>query len=87
MSNNLQEALKAIAQQNQPPKDQITIIKEKLQESIKNERLAQNLTQRKLAHMANMSQATITRAERHGWISFWALIKIANALGKEISLI
>ena len=74
MSNNLQEALKAIAQQNQPPKDQITIIKEKLQESIKNERLAQNLTQRKLAHMANMSQASITRAERRGWISLWALI-------------
>lgn len=86
MSNNLTAALQAIAQQNQPPKDQITILREKLQESIKNERLAQNLTQRKLAHMANMSQASITRAERHGWISLWALLKIATALNKTITL-
>jgi len=86
MSNNLQEALRAIAQQNKPPKGQTAIIREKLQEAIKKERLNQGLTQRKLARMSNMSQATITRAERHGWISFWALIKIANALGKEISL-
>lgn len=86
MSNNLQEALKAIAQQNQPPKGQTAIIREKLQAAIKNERLAQGLTQRKLAHMANMSQASITRAERHGWISLWALLKIAGALNKEIIL-
>lgn len=86
MSNNLTAALQAIAKQNQPPKDQITIIKEKLQESIKNERLAQGLTQRRLARMANMSQSSITRAERRGWISLWALIKIANALGKTIIL-
>jgi len=86
MSNNLSAALQAIAQQNKPIKDQITLTREKLQESIRNERLSQNLTQRKLAHMASMSQSSITRAEKHGWISLWALLKIASALNKQITL-
>ena len=87
MSNNLSAALQAIAQQNKPAqKDQIAVIREKLQAAIKSERLAQGLTQKKLAYKCSMSQATITRAEKRGWISFWALIKIADALGKTISL-
>lgn len=53
---------------------------------LRTERNNQGLTQRQLAAKANMSQGTITRAERHGWISIWALLKITSALGKQIKL-
>lgn len=60
--------------------------RDKLCASIKTERGMQGLTQRQLASKANMSQGTITRAERHGDISFTCLLRIADALGKEITL-
>ena len=53
---------------------------------IKAERMNQGMTQRDLAHKCGMSQGTITRAERHGWISIWALLRIVDALGKKIQL-
>jgi DNA-binding XRE family transcriptional regulator len=59
---------------------------QKVQAQIKAERIAQGLTQRQLAYKADMSQGTITRAEKHGWISITCLLKIATALGKEIKL-
>ncbi len=84
-------AIQAIAEQNlqtvqQPQRSQITINKDKLQSSIKSERLSQGLTQRQLAARCNLSQGTITRAERNGWISFSCLLRIASGLGKEITL-
>lgn len=87
----LMAAIQAFAEQNQQAtqsmqRDLATINKDKLQASIKSERLAQGLTQRQLAVKCNMSQGTITRAERNGWISFSCLLRIAQGLGKEISL-
>ena len=87
----LMAAIQAIAQQNQQSvqstqRDQMIINKEKLQVVIKSERIAQGLTQRQLATKCNLSQGTITRAERNGWISFSCLLRIANGLGKEIIL-
>ena len=84
-------AIQAIAEQNlqsvqSSQRDQVIINKEKLQAAIKSERIAQGLTQRQLASKCNMSQGTITRAERNGWISFSCLMRIAQGLGKEISL-
>ncbi len=58
----------------------------KIQASLKAERVAKGLTQRELAVIANMSQGSITRAEKNGWISITTLLRIANALGKEITL-
>ena len=58
----------------------------KLMNEIKTERMKQGLTQRQLASMASMSQGSVTRIERHGYMSVWALLKITNALGKEIIL-
>jgi len=87
----LMAAIQAIAQQNQQSvqstqRDQMIINKEKLQAAIKSERIAQGLTQRQLAVKCGLSQGTITRAERRGWISFSCLLRIAQGLGKEISL-
>ena len=59
---------------------------ELIKSTIKEERLKQNMTQRTLAAISGMSQGTITRAERHGRISLWALIKISQALGKDLNL-
>ena len=53
---------------------------------LKTERNNQGLTQRQIAAKANLSQGTITRAERHGQISIWALLRIVDALGKKIQL-
>lgn len=58
----------------------------RIQASLKAERVSQKLTQRDLAKKANMSQGSIARAEKNGWISITTLLRIANALGKEISL-
>ena len=84
-------AIQAIADQNQQSvqstqRDQMIVNKEKLQTAIKSERLAQGLTQRQLAAKCGLSQGTITRAERNSWISFSCLLRIAQGLGKEISL-
>ena len=57
-----------------------------LKQIVKQERKAQGLTQRQLATMANMSQGSITRAEKHGWVSYYAWIKIAHALGKQLTI-
>ena len=59
---------------------------QELQDSIKIERKFQKMTQRQLASEANISQGTITRAERHGWVSIYTLMKIANALGKKLTI-
>ena len=59
---------------------------EKIKAQIKAERIALGWSQRDLADKAGMSQGTITRAEKYGWISIWALLRITNALGKEIAL-
>ena len=58
----------------------------RIQASLKAERVSQKLTQRDLAKKANMSQGSIARAEKNGWISITTLLRIANTLGKEISL-
>ena len=57
-----------------------------LKQIVKQERKAQALTQRQLAIMANMSQGSITRAEKYGWVSYHAWIKIAHALGKQLTI-
>lgn len=59
---------------------------DKIKASIKAERVALGWSQRDLASKSGMSQGTITRAEKYGWISIWALLRITNALGKEIAL-
>lgn len=57
-----------------------------IQEELLKERLAQGLTQREVATKASMSQATVTRAERHMQISLSCLMRIAAALNKKITL-
>lgn len=64
----------------------ITNNAENLRAEIKKERLAQGMTQRELATKSGMSQGTITRAERHLYISMWCLMRIVAALGKSITL-
>lgn len=64
----------------------IEINKQELQKYIRDERRAQGLTQRQLARKCGMSQGTITRAERNGWISFWCLMKIAGGLGRKVMI-
>lgn len=59
-------------------------MKMKLMEMIRMERKNQHLTQRQLAQKAYTSQGTITRAERHGYVSLWTLITIVNGLGKKL---
>ncbi|MFH0767708.1 MAG: helix-turn-helix transcriptional regulator [Bacillota bacterium] len=59
---------------------------DEIQASIKKERNQQGLTQRQLAKKAGMSQGTITRAECHGWVSIWTMLRIINALGKKLIL-
>jgi len=60
---------------------------EKIQMQIKNKRIALGYSQRELASKIRMSQGTITRAERNGYISLSALLRIAGGLGEEIALI
>lgn len=55
-----------------------------LQEQIRTKRKALGWSQRELAARCNMSQGTITRAERHGWISLTCLIRIALALNEKL---
>lgn len=57
-----------------------------LGEEIKTERMAQGLTQRDLAIKARMSQGSVTRAEKHGWVSIHCIIRLANALGKNLTI-
>lgn len=57
-----------------------------IQNSLRQERVNQHLTQRELAVKASMSQGSVARAEKNGWISITTLLRIANALGKEIIL-
>jgi len=59
---------------------------DRIKHSIKRERQLKGWTQRDLARESKYSQGTITRAEKHGWISINALISIAEALGKHIDL-
>ena len=58
--------------------------KEELQKTIKSERLGQGMTQRDLATKCGLSQGTITRAERNGYISFSCLMQIASGLGRKV---
>jgi DNA-binding XRE family transcriptional regulator len=57
-----------------------------IQATIKAERKAQQLTQRQLASKAGMSQASITRLERHGWVSIYTMIRVIDALGKQLTI-
>jgi ribosome-binding protein aMBF1 (putative translation factor) len=57
-----------------------------IQAAIKAERKAQQLTQRQLASKAGMSQASITRLERHGWVSIYTMIRVIDALGKQLTI-
>ncbi len=63
---------------------EIRNICESIQEQTKEKRLKQGLTQRELAKKANLSQGTITRAERNGCVSLDAYIRISIALEKPI---
>lgn len=85
-------ALKALNAINQPQSNSnpyaspVRSNMEEIQNGIKKERNSQGMTQRQLANKAGMSQGTITRAERHGWISLTCLFRIANALNKKLIL-
>ena len=57
-----------------------------IQTDMKLERNRLGWTQRDLAKKAKVSQGTITRAERHGWVSIWTMLRIINALGKKLKL-
>lgn len=57
-----------------------------LQKQIKLKRVGLGWTQRQLAQACDMSQGTITRAEKHGWISLNCLIKISIALGEQLMI-
>lgn len=59
---------------------------QKLQARVKELRTAKGWTQRDLAKKSGMSQGTITRAERHGWVSLWCLIRLSVALGAELQI-
>ncbi len=58
--------------------------KQELQRYLRHERRAQGLTQRQLASRCGMSQGTITRAERKGWVSLSCLMRIAEGLGQKV---
>lgn len=59
---------------------------QEFQTAIKLKRKAQGLTQRALAKKINLSQGTITRAERHGWVSIWTMLRIIDGLGGKITI-
>jgi len=63
-----------------------TGVRDALRISLKEERNKLGWSQRKLAAKAGLSQGTITRAERHMWISIGCLIRIVDALGKKLTL-
>ena len=82
-SKNQQNISQGYTPHTQPPAPPNS--KTKLQELIRQERKNQKLSQRGLAQRAGCSQGTITRAERHLWISLHCLINIVKALGKELT--
>lgn len=98
VSKGMSAALKAFNEINQPqiaPQAQnnpnssgtsnpVRLNMEEIQKNIKQERNSQGMTQRELARKSGMSQGTITRAERHGWISLGCLFRIVNALNKKL---
>lgn len=57
-----------------------------LMSDIKMHRKMQGLSQRALANKAGMSQGTITRAENNLWCSLRTIMRIAEALGKTLSI-
>lgn len=89
--NNLESAIKAINQNIPEPPDLhplnnnnlLQAAKMNIMNMIKLERKNQHITQRELAARSGMSQGTITRAERHGYISINSLIRIVSGLGKK----
>lgn len=58
----------------------------RLQAEIRAERQKQKLTQRQLAAKAGMSQGTITRVECNMWVSLRTLVRVIDALGKQITI-
>lgn len=57
-----------------------------LKNKIKQERLAKGWTQRDLARESGMSQTTINRVEKYGWTSMDTIMRVAIALGKNITI-
>ena len=49
-------------------------------------RLAKKWTQRQLAQATGISQGTVTRMEKHGWVSLHMMFRMAHSLGKQITL-
>lgn len=56
------------------------------QDAIKAKRKAKTMTQRELARKAGMSQGTVTRAEVHGWVSIWTMLRLLDALDAKITI-
>jgi len=90
--NQTQKIAKKTTTKSTPPISQVysipstDILLDNLRKAVKLERNNQGLTQREIANKAHLSQATITRAERHMWISIYSLLKIIKALNKELIL-
>jgi DNA-binding XRE family transcriptional regulator len=60
--------------------------RDNLRIQIKQLRKAKGWTQRELAKHSGYSQGTITRAEKHLWVSLDCVIGIANALGLNLKI-
>jgi DNA-binding XRE family transcriptional regulator len=100
--SNLKAALEALKNTNitgtptqatqSPPTQQqayvnpIQASRDMLKNKIKQERLAKGWTQRDLARESGMSQTTINRVERYGWTSIDTIMRVAIALGKNITI-
>ena len=56
------------------------------QSALKTKRAAKCITQRELALKAGMSQGTVTRAEVHGWVSIWTMLRLLDALDAKITI-
>lgn len=54
--------------------------------AIRYERYNQNLTQQALADMAGTSKSTVGRIENGHTTSYWALLKVMTALGKQLTI-
>ena len=76
-----------VTQQTQNPATSIRGMSDNIQNNIRTYRKQQGLTQKELGRKCNLSQGTITRAERHMYISLWCLLRIAEGLGKRVDIV